>query len=161
MVSTRLASKLSDQKRENASHRHHDTPTKARIRAQYEEFKVHDYSGTNTKTLLYSRIGIPRRSINRILASEFSNPSHRTFHNDPAIKETRGRPKLITDDDLHRMEAIIQSCDVQGRAMTWETLGYEAGITASPRTIQRAMGRLDYRKCIACRKGWVNKELGQ
>ena len=45
--------------------------------------------------------------------------------------------------------------------MTWETLGYEAGITASARTIQRAMGTRDYHKCIACQKGWVSKDLGK
>jgi len=50
--------------------------------------------------------------------------------------------------------------DVQDRAMTWETLGYEAGLhDVSGHTVQRAMGRLDYHKCIACRRGWVSKDV--
>src|SRR5256885_9661159 len=61
----------------------------------------------------------------RILASENFNQSDRTFHNQSDVTETRGRPKLITDEDLHRMEAIIESCDVQGRSMTWETRSEE------------------------------------
>jgi hypothetical protein len=68
--------------------------------------KIREFSGTNTKNQLCHRLGIPKRSVNRILASEFINPSHRTFHNDPAVKEIRGRPKLITDEDLNRMEVI-------------------------------------------------------
>jgi hypothetical protein len=44
--------------------------------------------------------------------------------------------------------------------MTWETLGYEAGLEdVSEHTIKRAMGRLDYRKCVACRKAWVSRKL--
>src|SRR6266480_4634642 len=100
MVHTRLALQLSQRNRENASHVHHTTPTKARIRARYAESRLHSFSGANTKNQLCRRLGIPKSSVNRILASEFVNTSDRTFHNDPAIKETRGRPKLITDQDL-------------------------------------------------------------
>jgi hypothetical protein len=57
------------------------------------------------------------------------------------------------------MEKIIESCDVQGRAMTWETLGYEARLNVSVNTIRRAMGTLDYHKCIAYRKAWINDKL--
>jgi hypothetical protein len=45
--------------------------------------------------------------------------------------------------------------------MTWETLGYEAGLDVSARTIQRAMGTRDYHKCVACRKAWISKDLGE
>lgn len=55
------------------------------------------------------------------------------------------------------MERIVEDYDVQGRSMTWETLAYESGLGISSRTVQRAMGTLDYHKCIECRKGWVNK----
>jgi hypothetical protein len=55
------------------------------------------------------------------------------------------------------MERIIEDCDVEGRSMTWETLAYESGLNVSGRTVKRAIGTLDYHKCIACRKGWVNK----
>ena len=46
--------------------------------------------------------------------------------------------------------------------MTWDTLGYEAGlVNVSARTIQRAMGSLHYYKCVACQKGWVSKDLAK
>ncbi len=52
------------------------------------------------------------------------------------------------------MERIVEEYGFDGRALTWLQLGHEAGIEASWRTIQRAMGTLNYRKCIACKKGW-------
>lgn len=62
--------------------------------------------------------------------------------------------------------------------MTWETLAQEAevynleflangtrskkaGTLVSSRTIQRAMGRLDYYKCITCQTGQVSKDLAK
>jgi hypothetical protein len=162
MVYTRHASRLSEKLRENASNSHYSTPEKARLRAAYRERKQYNFTGTNhSNNSLFRRLGIAKSSAYRILASESLNPSDRTFHNDPAVKETRGRPKLITDQDLSRMEAILESCDVQGRSMTWETLGYEAGLDVSVDTIRRAMGTLNYHKCIACQKGWVSDKLGQ
>ena len=59
------------------------------------------------------------------------------------------------------MEAIIEQADVQERAMSWATLGYEVGLDVHWRTIQRAMGRLDYHKCVACRRGWVGRNLAK
>jgi hypothetical protein len=51
------------------------------------------------------------------------------------------------------MEKIIRDTGVQELVMTWATLGYKAGLEdICERTIQRAIGRLDYHKCMACRK---------
>ena len=35
-------------------------------------------------------------------------------------------------------------------------MGYEVGLECSGRTIQRVMGKMNYHKCIASRKGWVS-----
>ena len=43
----------------------------------------------------------------------------------------------------------------------WEQLGFEAGVDCSGRTIKRAMGTMNYHKCIACKKGWVNPSLAK
>ena len=53
------------------------------------------------------------------------------------------------------MEQIIEKEEIAGRALTWKQLGLEA----SGETVKRMMGTLDYRKCIACRKGWVKPEI--
>jgi len=55
------------------------------------------------------------------------------------------------------MELILQEDGFCSRALTWQQLGYEAGLDATGRTVQRHMGTMDYHKCIACRKGWCNE----
>lgn len=59
------------------------------------------------------------------------------------------------------MEQIIETERIAGRALAWEQLGLEAGVEACPKTIKNTMGTLDYRKCIACQKGWVTKEMAE
>ena len=54
------------------------------------------------------------------------------------------------------MEKIIWQFGFQARALTWQGLAIEAGIYASARIVERAMGTFGYRKCIACEKGFVS-----
>ena len=51
------------------------------------------------------------------------------------------------------MEMILESDEFESRALTWEQLGYKANLDVDGRTIKRAMGTMDYHKCIACKKG--------
>ncbi|KAF2627901.1 hypothetical protein BU25DRAFT_431205 [Macroventuria anomochaeta] len=66
---------------------------------------------------------------------------------------------MISDDSLQNIERMIQDEGFEVRAYTWDTLAYEAGLSCSGRTLQRALGRMDYHKCIACRKGWCGRDL--
>jgi len=70
--------------------------------------------------------------------------------------ETRGRKHIISAEDLTKMEQIIWQFGFQARALTWQGLAIKVGIHASARTVQRAIGTLRYRKCIACEKGFVS-----
>ena len=51
------------------------------------------------------------------------------------------------------MERILETEGIEARALTWEQLDYEVGLDCSGRTVQRAMGTMDYHKCVSCRKG--------
>ena len=59
------------------------------------------------------------------------------------------------------MERILEEEGIEARALTWEQLGEEIGLDCTGRTIKNAMGTMDYHKCIACRKGWVNKKTAE
>ncbi|KAK4099712.1 hypothetical protein N658DRAFT_517214 [Parathielavia hyrcaniae] len=63
-----------------------------------------------------------------------------------------------TQGNATDMENLIWTHGFEARALTWQALAFEAGVAAevSWRMIQRSMGTLDYRKCVACRKGWVS-----
>jgi hypothetical protein len=54
------------------------------------------------------------------------------------------------------MDRILQEHGIEGRQLSWEALGWEAGLEdISSATIKRAMGSMNYYKFVACRKGWV------
>lgn len=86
---------------------------------------------------------------------------HRRTH-DNNKPNNRGAPLKITDVQVREMELILEArdddCPVETKALTWEQLGFKAGLEGiSARTIQRRMGLREYYKYIACRRGWVNK----
>jgi hypothetical protein len=62
--------------------------------------------------------------------------------------------------DIRNLDRIIQE-GFEAQALTWEALGWEAGLEVSGDTVKRALGLMEYSKCIACQKGWVNRSLGK
>lgn len=82
----------------------------------------------------------------------------RRHHNIPHTEERRGRPPLLESKDIIEMDRILQEAGFEGRSLSWGGLAYEANCNhVSEKTIRRAMGTMDYRKCVACRKGWTAK----
>jgi len=126
---------------------HYTTPTKARLlgTAAYLENHGIQYH----KSDLFKEFGIQSKSRGWVILHDGLDRRH------PAI-ETRGRKPIISSADLLRMEQILWQYGFAARRLSWQALANEAGIKASPRTVERAMGTLHYRKCIACEKGWVS-----
>jgi len=83
--------------------------------------------------------------------------SSRRRHNDPEEEETRGRKGLITPKHIREMEKILEEEGFEARALTWEQLGFEMSLECSGNTVKRAMGTMNYHKCVACRKGWFSQ----
>ena len=87
--------------------------------------------------------------------------SSRRLHNEPDREEPRGRKPLISLEKIREMERISETEGIEARSYTWEQLGFEVGLECSGRTVQKAMGTMDYHKCIACRRGWVNQKTAK
>lgn len=83
------------------------------------------------------------------------------MHNDPDRKEHRGRKPLISPEKIREIERLLETESIEARSYTWEQLGFEVGLGSSGRTVQRAMGTMDYHKCIACRREWVNEKTAK
>ena len=136
---------------------HHDTPKKAQLRGtiSFLESERIPYF----KSHVFRHFDIPRRSGYRVLAEE----NARRHHNDPDVEEKRGRKLLLSSEDVQAMEKLIWDHGYEARTLTWTSLLHAAGIekTCHTRTVQRAMGTLDYRKCIACPKRWVSQASAQ
>ena len=87
--------------------------------------------------------------------------SSRRLHNNPDREEHQGRKPLISPEKIREMERLLETEGIEARSYTWEQLGFEVGLECSGRTVQRAMGTMDYHKCIAYRRGWVNEKTAK
>ncbi len=134
-------------------YQHHDTPTKAGIRSVVDYLDSHGIK--HPKEQVFKHFGVSITQGYDIL----NDITSRRHHNNPESSESRGRKTIITREQIKEMERILENEGITGRALTWEQLGMEAGVEASGRTIQRTMQTMDYRKCIACQKGWVSKDM--
>ena len=83
------------------------------------------------------------------------------LNNDIIREETRGRPRIISANKIREMERILQEEGIEARAMTWQQLGFEVGLECTGETVKMTLGSIDYRKCIACKKGWVNEKTAR
>ena len=124
------------------------TPIRARIQGAIDFLEKKGIKGLNEDVFWSS--GVSHATGYRILKS--SNP--RSLRNDPTRRGTRGWKGIVTTDQIREMEQILQHESLEGRALTWEQLGMEAGVEASGWTIKRVMGNLEYHKCLACQRSW-------
>ena len=125
-----------------------NTPITARVQGAIGFLEKKEIKGVNENA--FRENGVSHATGYRILKS--SNP--RKLKNDPTRNETRGRKKVITPEQIRRMEIILENEGLEGRGLTWEQLGMEAGIKATKLTIKNTMGSLDYQKCLACQRVW-------
>lgn len=135
---------------------HHHTPKKSKVLGTIsflEKEKIPHF-----KSRVFHHFGVSPRRGWEIVRQERNRRDLQDDPDHPALEETRGRKRILTPDNLNAMEKLIWKYGFEARALTWQALAYEAGIAVevSWRTIQRAMGTLGYRKCVACRKGWVS-----
>ncbi len=68
---------------------------------------------------------------------------------------------MISLKKIREMEHILEMEGIEAGACTWDQLGFEVGLECSGRTVKRAIGTMEYHKCIACRRGWVNEKTAK
>lgn len=116
---TRASGFLSARNRRNASNPHHNTPTKARVKAaiKYRDL-ASTFNGRLSNNAIFTAEGVSERAGYRILAD--TSNSERTFpHKDlENWKEIRGHHGSVSTADIKRMEDIIEASDTEGRSMT-------------------------------------------
>ncbi|KAF2195887.1 hypothetical protein K469DRAFT_734281 [Zopfia rhizophila CBS 207.26] len=112
----------------------YDTPKRAKVRGAIEYMEAR---------------GIPHFKEDAMISE---GSVDRRYHNTDE-PERRGRPSLVSNWRLKEMDRLIRE----------EELGFEVGLEGvNARTIARAMGnRMNYSKCIACQKRWVNESTAR
>lgn len=117
------------------------TPIRAKIRSDRFDHAMTYEAISNTRSVPVPTVStichapISRRGVNYIKTTE-----------------TRGRKSKVTSKDIRQLEKILEEDGFCARALTWEQLGYEANWDVSGNTIRRAMGTMEYHKCLALGK---------
>ena len=133
------------------------TPQRARVIALSEWHEYLQRTGRPaTQAEIFRFCGVPRSSGYRILKDNQTRRLHNRQNEDP-----RGPRNQVPQDKIIEMDEILQTEGIEARSLTWGQLGTTVGLNLSGRTIQRAMGLLNWAKCIACQKGWVNERTAQ
>ncbi|KAI5787122.1 hypothetical protein EDC01DRAFT_729216 [Geopyxis carbonaria] len=94
-----------------------------------------------------------KESIHDDVARRLGNSTWRT--------ETRGRKKKISQEQVKRMEEIIEENGREGHRLSWNALAHEAGVEASETTVRLTMGVMNFRHCKTCKKKWVNPSTAE
>jgi len=104
---------------------HHKTPKKARVQGAYT-FALNQqrrYGHNFFKTDIFRSTGVSRTQGYLILKDY-----PRTFNNNPFINETRGCKRLLTDEDIDKIEKVIWEYGIKGRMLSYQGLLMEAGV---------------------------------
>ena len=104
---------------------HHRTPKKAKVQGMYEFALVQQrrYGTPFFKSDIFRIAGVSQTRGNKILKDY-----PRTFHNNPFVDETRGRKRILTEEDVDKMEKVIWDHGIEGRMLSYHGLLQEAGI---------------------------------
>ena len=103
---------------------------------------------------VFRHFGVSHTAGYKMLRTKTARRFDTLVHHNP-----RHRPCAVTAEKLKEMEAILENQGIEARCLTWEQLGMEVGLNVSGCTIKSALETLKYRKCIACKKGWVNRQM--
>jgi hypothetical protein len=136
--------------------KHWTTSSKARLQGAKSFVAAEGIRHTDRQ--LFRHFNVPQSSGRRILQD-----SPRQFHHNPYSDETRGRNKILQDHHINAIERLLWTGGYEARSLPWASLLSAAGCDfegepPSTRTIRRVLYQKDWRKCIACSKGWTSKK---
>jgi transposase len=115
-----------------------DTPSRAKIRVLAQ-------TGLSQRKIS-QLCNVPQSTVNRIIKGKSSRRSR---------KGKTYKPVLITKREIQRIIQYI-SRSWEGRRATYAQIKSTCHITASTSTIQRALKRAGYRRCIACPRPFIS-----
>lgn len=95
--------------------------------------------------------GVPPDSVDDILAS---NSARRPG------KDREGRPPVLTDKQIDEVIKYLGH-NFHHRALPWKNLAAECHLDCSTRTLQRALAKRGYHKCVACPKPFISESARQ
>ena len=132
---------------------HYTTPQKAKLQGAIEILNA----SITKRSEVIEYFGFKPTQAYEIL----NDTTSRTHHNQDD-NETRGRKRKLTGAPVQEADAILSEAalGIEGKSLTWEQLGTEVGADVSSHTMKDTMHEaLDYKKCLAYQRGWMDPKL--
>jgi hypothetical protein len=136
-------------------YKEYSIPVKAKVQGTVEFLEAQNIP--YFKNDVFRHFGVSKSSGYEMLQEGHSARRQDTLHE----HNPSHRPKAITFEKIKEMESILEKEGFEGKVLTWEQIAMEVGLDLSWRTVKRTLGTMDYHKCIACRKGWVNRATAE
>ena len=137
--------------------RHYDTPKRAKIQGVAEFYRIRGTPINNHE--IFQAFGVKASQGYKTLKGDT-----RTRHNQQHANEIRGRKNKITGAQVREAEAILQeeALKIEGKRYTWAQLATEFGADVHGDTMRATMrAALNYHKCLACVKGWLDEHMAK
>ncbi len=132
-----------------------DVLPESKVKAVIEFNQAHNIPFFKEDVFRY--FGVSRRTGYRVLHRKEGGPKLR-----PDGKDPRGRKRKLTNDDVRRLENILEQRTLDTPPYTWASLAHEAGLAESSwRTISRCLGDLEFSRCVQCAKYWMGPHIAQ
>ncbi|KAH8645497.1 hypothetical protein BX600DRAFT_519508 [Xylariales sp. PMI_506] len=107
---------------------------------------------------LFKHFGVPEATGRRILQEQTRAPQGNEY-----VNENRGRKRILSEEDIQKIENFLYYGGCEGRRLPWEALPGAAGVDyqGTSRTTQKTIQHKDWRKCTECAKGWISADHAQ
>ncbi|KAL2126551.1 hypothetical protein VTI74DRAFT_705 [Chaetomium olivicolor] len=139
---------------------HHSTPKKCRVQGTIDFLRSTGQLGQGklfTKEQVFRYYNVSHSAGYRTLGQPTALDP-RTFHS--KYSETRGRKRKLDREALAQIERCVEQGGFDGRTLPWEAIPSAADldIEISGRTVRRAVGELNFRRCIACERQYRSQQ---
>lgn len=110
-----------------------------------------------TQALALVSTGISHRNVGKEVEVPRQTVDYWAINPEPRRTHRTGRPPILNKHDVRRTLAIVRS-GWNGRKLSWPRLAVEAKLQCSGQTVQRALAKIGYHRCKACKKPFISKK---
>jgi hypothetical protein len=116
---TRASKAKSKLHTQNAAHKHHQSPTAIRLRAQVDLAKeLGIYDSKTTRRALFQKNNITPSTGYRMLANKAQSDQTFPYKDLPNTAETRGRKPLVSEAKIKEIEEYLNRYCTEEKALT-------------------------------------------
>ena len=133
------------------------SPARVRVRTLKYDAQM-SYRQIDKATTSFAPPGLNEQISRRIPKSTAWDFIHKPYRRlgTAEYPETRGRKTKLSNEEISHILQILENSGIEGKSYTYEMLKDAINIDVSVKTLKRYLHHLDWFRCKACTKQWVN-----